>query len=69
MPDMTALFASVWQNMPDIAKMPGMAERLTIYLLENELNQLIWNGKKQEAERVERMQAWLEGKVYGYIMQ
>jgi len=45
------------------AKVPDLGIRLTIYQLEHELNQLIWNGKTQEPDRVRRVNWWLEGAV------
>ena len=38
-------------------------KRLTIYQLEHELNQIVWNGPKQEEERIQRIAGWLDGKM------
>ena len=44
-----------------------LAKRMTIYQLEHELNQLIWNGSGQEAERMFRLDGWLNGHVASLI--
>ena len=46
-----------------VLDIPNIEKRLTIYQLEHELNQLIWNGKKQEEERMRRIYGWLNGQV------
>lgn len=40
-----------------------LEKRLTLYQLEHELNQLVWNGKKQLAERIPRLEGWLNHKI------
>lgn len=57
------LLKSVVENLQIVSKVPNIEKRLTIYELEHELNQLIWNGNKQEEERVRRINGWLDGKV------
>jgi aminoglycoside phosphotransferase (APT) family kinase protein len=57
-----SLLKSVVENLPNV---PNLEKRLTIYQLEHELNQLIWNGTKQEDERMQRMNGWLDGQVDG----
>jgi len=60
------LLKSVIENSP-LVSIPDIEKRLTIYQLEHELNQLIWNGKKQESERVIRISEWLAGKIGGFL--
>ena len=50
-----------------ISTIPQIEKRMTIYQLEHELNQLIWNGKKQEDERICRINEWLNGKVDSFL--
>lgn len=57
------LLKSVVENFSIASNVPDLGKRLTIYQLEHELNQLIWNGKSQENERVQRLNGWLNGKV------
>jgi aminoglycoside phosphotransferase (APT) family kinase protein len=54
---------SVVENLQSASEVPNIEKRLTIYQLEHELNQLIWNGKKQEEERVQRINGWLNGQI------
>ena len=60
------LLKSVMENLNNITDIPNIEKRLTIYQLEHELNQLIWHGKKQEKERVQRIKGWLNpnNKIY-----
>jgi aminoglycoside phosphotransferase (APT) family kinase protein len=57
------LLKSVVENLQLISNVPNIEKRLTIYQLEHELNQLIWNGKKQEEERMQRIKGWLDGQI------
>ena len=57
------LLESIIKNLRSILDIPHIEKRITIYQLEHELNQLIWNGKKQEEERMNRINDWLSGKV------
>jgi len=57
------LLKSVVENLRIVSVIPDTAKRFTIYQLEHELNQLIWNGKKQEAERIPRINGWLNNKI------
>ena len=55
------LFYSILRHLKSAWNIPYLEERLTIYQLEHELNQLIWHGNKGVAERVPRINAWLAG--------
>lgn len=57
------LLKSIVENLRIVLDVPNIEKRLTIYQLEHELNQLIWNGKKQEEERILRINGWLNGQV------
>lgn len=54
---------SIVENLRIASDVPNIEKRLTIYQLEHELNQLIWNGKSQEEERMRRINGWLNGQV------
>jgi len=56
------LFKTVIENLP-ISAIPDIEKRMTIYQLEHEINQLIWRGKRQEDERIARINEWLNGKA------
>jgi thiamine kinase-like enzyme len=57
------LLKYIIENLQSIKKIPNIKERLTIYQLEHDLNQLIWNGIKQEKERIEKINGWLTGNI------
>lgn len=54
---------SIVENLQAVSDVPNIEKRLTIYQLEHELNQLIWNDWKQEEERMRRINGWLNGQV------
>ena len=62
--DIGILLKSVIENLPPNLKVPNMEKRLTIYQLEHDLNQLVWHGKKQEEERLFRINGWIDGLIY-----
>lgn len=62
-----ALLRSVVENLGFIRSIPDFDKRLTIYQLEHELNQLIWNGKNQLEERTSRIDGWLSGQINGLL--
>lgn len=54
---------SVMKHLSSTLGVPNLEKRLIIYQLEHELNQLIWNGLKQEEERMQRINGWLSGQI------
>ena len=60
------LLKSIIENLPLIS-MPDIEKRMTIYQLEHEFSQLVWHGKKQEEERIIRINEWLSGKVNNFL--
>ena len=58
---------SIVKNLQSISGVPNLEKRLTIYQLEHELNQLIWNGLKQEEERMQRINGWLSGQIHAFL--
>ena len=61
------LLKSVVENLQIISAIPDAAKRLTIYQLEHEINQLIWNGAEQEDVRMPRISGWLDGKINAFL--
>ncbi|MCD4712649.1 MAG: phosphotransferase [Clostridiales bacterium] len=57
------LIRAIFESSTITHKYDDIQTRLTVYQLEHELNQLIWNGKNQEAERIFRIKGWLENKI------
>lgn len=62
-----ALLKSVVEHLCITTTTPNIEKRFTIYQLEHDLNQIIWNGKKQEEERIHRINGWLNGKVNTFL--
>jgi aminoglycoside phosphotransferase (APT) family kinase protein len=54
-----ALFAAA----PQCTQVPDLAQRLTIYQIEHEMQQIIWNSSQAESWRVPRLVRWMEGYV------
>ncbi len=57
------LLKSIIKTLGIAGEVPQLAKRLTIYQLEHELNQLVWNGRQQEEERMVRIKGWLNGQL------
>jgi aminoglycoside phosphotransferase (APT) family kinase protein len=57
------LLKSLIETLGIAGEVPKLAKRLTIYQLEHELNQLVWNGRQQEEERIQRINGWLNGQI------
>jgi aminoglycoside phosphotransferase (APT) family kinase protein len=54
---------SLLQSTPKCAQVPHLAQRLTIYQIEHEIQQIIWNSTQAESERVPRLVRWIAGDV------
>jgi len=67
--DFRPFLGAFFQASPQCTQVPGLAERLTIYQIEHELQQLIWQGSRAEAERMPRLKQWLEGGVADLLSQ
>lgn len=61
--DFRAFLRAVFQATPRCTQVPALAERLTLYQVEHEIQQIIWHGARAEAERVPRLVRWLAGGV------
>ena len=62
-----AMLGVIIKTMQQAAYVPGLAERITIYQLEHDMNQMIWRGKVREAERVHHIRQWLDGLVFDML--
>ena len=62
------LLKAVAENLRKILDIPSIEKRITIYQLEQEINQLIWNGKRQEDERTYRIIEWLNGRAENFLI-
>lgn len=63
------LLKSVFDHFVKQVDVPEISKRLTIYQIEHEMNQLIWNGTKQEQERIMRLLGWLSGQIEEMILR
>jgi aminoglycoside phosphotransferase (APT) family kinase protein len=61
--DLRPFLRSFFQSMPECMQVPNLQERLTIYQIEHEIQQIIWDHKS-ETWRVPRLSHWLEGGVF-----
>jgi aminoglycoside phosphotransferase (APT) family kinase protein len=61
--DYRPFLGALFQAAPTCAQVPGLAERLTIYQVEHEIQQIIWHSSVAEAERVPRIVRWMDGGV------
>jgi len=58
-PFLQAFFAAA----PRCTQVPQLAQRLTLYQIEHEIQQIVWNAPQTEAWRVPRLAHWLAGGV------
>ena len=67
--DFRAFLHALLQAAPQCTRVPALAERLTLYQVEHEIQQLIWHGSLAAAERVPRMVHWLAGGVEALLRE
>lgn len=61
--DFRPFLRALFQAAPKCTQVPHLAQRLTIYQIEHEIQQIIWQGTKAESLRVPRLSHWLAGGV------
>jgi len=54
---------------PKCTQVPNLEQRMTIYQIEHELQQIIWRGSEAESWRVPRLVRWVEGAVDGLLRE
>jgi aminoglycoside phosphotransferase (APT) family kinase protein len=59
--DFRPFLRALFQSAPKCTKVPYLAQCLTIYQIEHEIQQIIWHGKDVVALRVPRIAHWLVG--------
>jgi len=67
--DFRPFLDALFQSSPKCAQVPNIAARLTIYQIEHEIQQIVWNGSKAETERVPRIMRWMDGGVNDLLQQ
>ena len=65
--NLSSYLHSIVKNLWSISGVPNLEKHLTIYKLEHELNQFMWNGLKQEEERMQRINGWLSGHIHAFL--
>ncbi len=63
--DFRTFLRAFFKASPKCAQVPHLAQRLTIYQIEHEIQQIIWNASEAESWRVPRLVQWLDGRVDG----
>jgi len=48
---------------PRYCQVPDLTQRLTLYQIEHEIQQIIWNVGQAESWRVPRLESWMDGAV------
>ncbi len=61
--DFRPFLRALFEATPKCTQLPNLARRLTIYQIEHELQQIIWQGSEVESWRIPRLVGWLNGDV------
>ncbi len=67
--DFGAFLSAFLQAKPRCTQVPELARRLTIYQIEHEIHQIIWNAPGAEAIRVPRLATWMEGRIEQWLVE
>jgi aminoglycoside phosphotransferase (APT) family kinase protein len=61
--DFRTFLSGLFDASPKCTQVPNLAKRLTIYQIEHEMQQIIWNASEAESWRVPRIIHWMDGCV------
>ena len=61
--DFRTFLRALFEASPKCTQVPNLAQRLTIYQIEHEMQQIIWNASEAESWRVPRLVRWMDGGV------
>lgn len=61
--DFRPFLHALFEAAPRCAQVPGLVQRFTIYQIEHEIQQIVWNAAGVESWRVPRLVRWLDGGV------
>lgn len=61
--DFRPFLRALFEASPQCTQVPHLAQRLTIYQIEHEMQQIIWHGSEAEAWRIPRLVRWIAGDV------
>ena len=61
--DFRIFLRALFEASPKCTRVPNLAQRLTIYQIEHEIQQIIWNASEVESWRIPRLVRWMNGHV------
>ena len=61
--DFRTFLCALFKTSPKCTQVPHLAQRLTIYQIEHEMQQIIWNASEVKSWRVPRLVRWMDGGV------
>lgn len=61
--DFRTFLGALLEASPQCTRIPNLAQRLTIYQIEHEIQQIIWNTSDAEIWRIPRLIHWMDGCV------
>jgi aminoglycoside phosphotransferase (APT) family kinase protein len=61
--DCRTFLRALFEASPTCTQVPDLAQRLTIYQIEHEIQQIIWHGSEDESWRIPRLVCWMDGCV------
>jgi aminoglycoside phosphotransferase (APT) family kinase protein len=61
--DFRVFLRALFEASPKCAQVPQLALRLSIYQIEHEIQQIIWNASEAESWRIPRLVRWMDGDV------
>ena len=61
--DFRTFLRALFEASPQCTQVPDLVQRLTIYQIEHEMQQIIWNHSEAESWRIPRLVSWLDGYV------
>jgi aminoglycoside phosphotransferase (APT) family kinase protein len=67
--DFRTFLSAFFNASPKCTQFPNLAQRLTIYQIEHEMQQIIWNVSEAESWRVPHLIRWMDGVVEDLFCQ
>jgi thiamine kinase-like enzyme len=61
--DFRTFLCALFEASPKCTQVPNLVQRLTIYQIEHEMQQIIWNASEVESWRIPRLVRWMDGHV------
>ena len=61
--DFRTFLGALFEAGPQCTQVPHLAQRLTLYQIEHEMQQIIWRASDAESWRVPRLVRWMDGCV------